>query len=293
MLVPSTRTSPSVTGSNRIAVRNAVVLPEPFGPSIATISVRPRLASTPLRIWRSPIAAWTPRNSSRGGWASSAAEAVGRACPGLADGAGSRPWRAWSSTTSNGSLTASRIGDVEEPGHRPEVADPALLEVQDAVGAQLERLLHAVLDDDHRVAGVGEHPQARKEALRGHRIEVRQRLVDDVQAGLHHQDPGHREQLPLAARQLRGHATAQALEPGPRHDPVDPVADDRALDAEVLGTERELRLDRRPDDLLGRILQHRPDGPPDVAQLRVRRERAGDPDGARTARPGRRAGSGR
>ena len=56
-IVPSTRMSPPVMPSSRIAVRNSVVLPEPLGPSTATTSSGPSRASTPWRISVVPMAA--------------------------------------------------------------------------------------------------------------------------------------------------------------------------------------------------------------------------------------------
>ena len=44
---------PAVGRMRPIATLKSVVLPEPFGPSTATVSARPSDAVTPLRIWRS------------------------------------------------------------------------------------------------------------------------------------------------------------------------------------------------------------------------------------------------
>ena len=84
---------------------------------------------------------------------------------------------------------------------------------------------------------------------------------------MHHQDPGDGEELALAAGQRGGLPAEQRLDAGRRGDRVDPAADLGSLDPEVLGSERQLRFDRRPDDLLGRILQDGPDDLGEVAEL--------------------------
>ena len=224
---PSTRIAPPVTASSRIAVRNSVVLPEPFGPRTATTSPRPNRASTPCRISCSPIAASTPRNSSRG--------AARR--PGVPAGRSADRGR----RRHLGPATRSRDPlehDLERqldglrdrrrrgsPSTAPEVAGRPRFEVQHAVGPELERLLDAVLDDDDRAALVGQVAQQCQQPFRGGRVEVGERLVDDVQPRPHHQDAGHRQELPLAAGQRAGLATEQRLDPGLLDDLADPVAD--------------------------------------------------------------------
>ncbi len=49
-------------------------------------------------------------------------------------------------------------------------------------GRKVERLLDAVLDDDHRVAVIGEVAQEVEEVAGRRGIEVGERLVDDVAA---------------------------------------------------------------------------------------------------------------
>ena len=152
-----------------------------------------------------------------------------------------------------------------------EVRGSLRFEIQDPIGPQVERLLDAVLDDHDGAALVGERSQQRQQALGRRRIEIRERLVDHEQARAQHQDPGHGEQLSLAARQRARLATEQPVDAGLVGDLADPFADLLARDAEVLRPERQLRLDRRPDDLLGRVLQHRADRPGQIAQAQLPR----------------------
>src|SRR6185436_12833297 len=60
-----------------------------------------------------------------------------------------------------------------------------------------------------------------------------------------------------------------------------------AIQADVLGTERELGRDRGRHDLLGRVLEDRPDMPRDIAQLQLGARPAFDPND-----PGKLAGVG-
>ena len=155
---------------------------------------------------------------------------------------------------------------------------PALVQVQDPVGPQREGLLDAVLDDHDRVALVGQVPEEAEQPLRGGRVEVGERLVDDVQARLHHQDSGRRDELPLPAGQGRGLAALEGADLRPVDDRPDPVADLGAVDPEVLRAEGELGLDGRADDLLGRVLEHRPDRSGDLAEPQLGGRPARDPD---------------
>ena len=221
---------------------------------------------------------------------------VARACGSVAvAGSARRPGapsrRNRSRTTSNGSLTAVGSATSRKPADVAEVARPALLEVQHPIRPEVERLLDAVLDDDDGVALVGEAPQGREEPRGGRRVEVGERLVDDVQARLEHQDAGHREELALAAGQAAVSRPSSASMPGRRRRPrgsgrrISP-----AVHAEVLRAEGELGLDRRADDLPGRILEHRAD-----AAARSRAASARSSGGRRrgpcpSARPGRHAG---
>ena len=168
-------------------------------------------------------------------------------------------------------LHGIRVGDGEESIDRAEVPLTTIFEVEDPVGPKLERLLHPVLDDDDRVAVVREIAQDIEQAFGGRWIEVGQRLVDHVQPRLHHEDPGHREQLAFAAGQGRRLAAQDRLDAGSGGDLADPVPDLGPRDAHVLRTERQLRLHGGPDDLLGRILEDRAHGPGDVAQLQLGR----------------------
>ena len=278
--------------SSRIAVRKSVVLPEPFGPRTATTSAGPNRASTPCRIWVCPIAAVTPRNSSRG-----------------AASAGAGLWTAGSSTTRAVGLgggvrgppghdlerqpDGGRIGDIEEAVDRSEIAGRPSSRYSTRSGASAERLLDPMLDDDDRGSLVGQCAQERQQAFGRGRIQVGERLVDDEQPRPHHEDGGHRQELPLAARQGRGLAPEQGSIPAWLGDLADPVRDLVAWHAEVLGPERQLRLDHRADDLLGRVLEHGADGPRDVAQLELGRRAGPRRARCRRGRPGRRAGSGR
>ena len=163
-----------------------------------------------------------------------------------------------------GQLDERRIGDLEESVDRTQVGGRAALHVQDAIGAQLERLLDAVLDDDHGAALVG-HPTQDGQQLRGGRgVQVGQRLVHDIELRPHHQDATHGHQLTLTARQRGRLPARQVSDAGPLEDLADPVADGLAGHGHVLGPEGQLRLDRRADDLSCRVLQ---DGADDLRQL--------------------------
>jgi len=126
-----------------------------------------------------------------------------------------------------------------------------------------------MLHDNDRRAIVGQRPQDPEESAGGRRIEVRQRLVDDVQSWAEHQDPADREELSLAARQRERFATRQISDPGSVHHAADPIEDLRSGDAEVLRSERKLRFDRRSDDLLRGVLQDRPHRERDVSEAKV------------------------
>ena len=137
-----------------------------------------------------------------------------------------------------------------------------------------------MLDDDDGAALVGELAEERQETERGRRIEIGKRFVDDVDRRLHHQDPGGRDQLALAAGQSRGLAPGEIGDAGPIHDAANASHDLGPRDPEVLGAERELRLDGRAHDLLGRILKDGADGPCDLPELQPGRLLAGDTDDA-------------
>ena len=155
---PSTKMTPLITGSSFIAVRSAVVLPEPFGPRMATIWRRPRAASTPCRMVRGRWRASTSRNSSRG--RSSSAIHVVDGLGAAPHGSGLRrrsPRRARPRRPDHveRQLHRARVGDRQEAVDRTQVARRAVLEVQHPVGTELERLLDAMLDDDDGAALVG------------------------------------------------------------------------------------------------------------------------------------------
>ena len=161
------------------------------------------------------------------------------------------------------------IGDAQEALDGSEVAGRPFLQVEDPVRPQVQRLLDPVLDDEHRVALVRQGPQDGQQPLGGGWIEIRQRLVDDVEAGPHHQDPGHGEELSLAAGERARLAAEQWLDPGLGGDLAQSDQHLVPWHGQVLGPERQLGFDRRPDDLLGRVLEHRADGQRDVAQLQL------------------------
>ena len=203
--------------------------------------------------------------------------------------------RTRSRTTSNGSLTASGSAISRKPVDRAEIARRALVEVQDPIRPELERLLDAVLDDDDRVALVGQAPggaggAARRWPGRGWRAARRRRTAR-----------GRIIRIPAAATSWRSPPDRAAVSRPARASisvrsttvRIRSRISARVACPRFSGPERELRLDRRADDLLGRILEHRPDRPGDLAQAELRRRRAGDPDRARSGRRGRRAGSGR
>ena len=96
-----------------------------------------------------------------------------------------------------GQLHRFGVGDPQEPLHPTEVRDPTVVEVEDAIRAQLEGLLDTVFDDDDRVTGVRELPEDFQQVICGEGVKVGQRLVNDVEAWPQHQRPGHREQLAL------------------------------------------------------------------------------------------------
>ena len=54
-----------------------------------------------------------------------------------------------------GQLHGFGVGELEKPRHRTAEDRSAGLEIEDPVRVEVQRLLHAVLDDDHRVALVG------------------------------------------------------------------------------------------------------------------------------------------
>ena len=147
-------------------------------------------------------------------------------------------------------------------------------------GLELERLLDPVFDDDDPVARIGQPSQQLEQASRRRRIEVRQWLVHDVEPRLHHEDPGGRDELPLAARQCGGLPVEECPDPGVVEDPAEPCPDLFPRQPEVLRPERELGLDGSPDDLLGRILEDGPDRLGDLAQPLFGRGTAGHADRA-------------
>ena len=105
------------------------------------------------------------------------------------------------------------IGDCQEPHDVAGVPNAAFLEVEHAIGVEVERLLDPVLDDHDGVALIGQPAQRAQEPGRGQRVEVRERFVDHVQDRPEHEDAGHREELALAAGQRRCLAAEEVLDP--------------------------------------------------------------------------------
>ena len=137
-----------------------------------------------------------------------------------------------------------------------------------------------MFDEDDRVPGLREVAQDPEQMGRGLRIQIGQRLVDDEELRVEHERTRDGHQLALAAGQRRRVPSLEVRGPCLLDDGVDPRGDLGLLDAEVLGTEGELRIDRRTDDLFRRVLEHRAHRPGQVAQLRVGRRAAVDPNGA-------------
>ncbi len=155
-----------------------------------------------------------------------------------------------------------------------------LVEVQDSVGPKVEGFFHAMLDDDDRIAVVREVAEDREQSRGGRRVEVGEWLINHVQPGLHHQDPGDGDELALPAGQGTRLAADQGLDARACCDVAEPRAHLVARRPEVLRPEGHLGLDGRADDLLARVLEHGPDGPCDVAQLQLGGRLTGDPDDA-------------
>ncbi|GIW20667.1 MAG: hypothetical protein KatS3mg065_0963 [Chloroflexota bacterium] len=179
-----------------------------------------------------------------------------------------------------GELHRPRVGDPEETLDRPRVGHPPLLEIEDAVGGEGEGFFDPVLDDDDGTSLVGQSAEDGDEAIGRGRVEVRQRLVEDEDVGLHHEDAGHGDELPLAPREGRRFAPDEVLDGRPACHRAQAAPDLGRREAKVLGAEGELRLDRRPDDLAGRVLEDGSDGPGDVAEPEFRRRTT--PDAHRT-----------
>ena len=303
---PSTRTTPVGRADEAHRVRKSVVLPEPFGPRTATVS---RSAERRGRR-REDLAiavAGDGRRGTRGAaaparWArwvrSVRARSVRPRRPlHQAPHPGCRLARAGPArgSTSNGSLTTAGSATRRNPSRSPRYEIAPSSSIQHPIRSQLERLLDAVLDDHDRLALVGELAERREEPGRRRRVEVGERLVDDEQPRPQHQDPGDREQLPLAAGELGRLPPQRGARSGPAGRPrrIRSRISSRAI-PRFSGPNASSALDRRPDDLLGRVLEHGPDG-------QRRSSRSGsfaaglavDHDARRPARPGRRAGSAR
>ncbi len=183
---------------------------------------------------------------------------------GPVDAAAGARRRTCSTMAANGSLTSAGSAISRKPSTGPQVRGRAALHVQDPIGAQLEGLLDAVLDDDHGAALVGHPPQDGQQLRGGRGVQVGQWLVHDVELRPHHQDAAHGHQLTLTARQRGRLPARQVTDAGPLEDLADPVADGLPGHRQVLGPEGQLRLDRRTDDLSRRILQ---DGADDLRQV--------------------------
>ena len=126
-----------------------------------------------------------------------------------------------------------------------------------------------MLDDDDGVPRIGEASEDSEEVGRGCRIEIRERLVDDVDAWPEHERPCHGQELTLSAGQGGGRPADEVLDSRLGHHLPDPLADLRRRHAGILGPKRQLRLDGGSHDLLRRVLEQRADDGADIPQAKL------------------------
>ena len=157
--------------------------------------------------------------------------------------------------------------------------DPAALYEEDTIG-EGECAPGALLGDDRRPAELADKSE---EALRGLRVELRGRLVEEKDLRTKGERRREADTLQLAARELgraplREVQSADGLErllrPGP---------DLLRGHAEVLQAEGNLVADKRHDDLVLRILEYRRRRPGERRRPRAARVDSGDQDTAREA----------
>jgi hypothetical protein len=170
-------------------------------------------------------------------------------------------------------VTGPVLGEpLERPGARRIEQQRAALEEEDAVAAGKRAGWALLGDDDGRVETCGEV----EERLRGGRVELRGRLVEQQQLGLEGERRSEADALQLARRERLGSAAEEVL--GADHGQGGPSAGKDLVrrDAEVLEPEGDLVLDMAEDDLVLRVLEERRHG---AGQLRrAGRARVGPAD---------------
>ena len=236
-------------------MRASVVLPDPFGPSSATISPRRTSRSTP---------------SSTGNRLAVGERDLAQRERDLAGGAlcfrNTRPRPA----------RALRRQPLDRLGARG-VEDEAAAVDEEDTRRELERARDAVLGENDRRA----EPLDGVEEERGRgRVELRRRLVEQQQLRLERERRGEAHPLQLAAGQLDRLSPPEVQRVDRLERALDARPDLGGRDAEVLEPEGDLVRDDRHHDLVLRILEDRRDGPGKRGRPRRTRVEAGDDDSA-------------
>ena len=158
-------------------------------------------------------------------------------------------------------LDRLRIGDVEEAVDTADVAGRPGLQIEDAIRAKVQRFLDAMLDDDDRAALVGQRREAassRRSAVAGSRFASGSSTTYRPVAGASgcRPSPGAGARRPTG-RPSRGRGGARC------RSRTTPRGSGRGSPRVGCpgspGPKASSDFDRRADDLLGRVLQHRPD----------------------------------
>ena len=113
-------------------------------------------------------------------------------------------------------ITNSLLRALVQLARRARLLDPALVHHDDLLG-DLHRLLLVVRDEDRRHVDLVVQAAQPLAQLAAHlRVERAERLVEQQHLRLHGERAGERHALQLAARELRGVALGQAVEPHER-----------------------------------------------------------------------------
>ena len=117
-----------------------------------------------------------------------------------------------------------RVPPLDHPGRRVDDQHLAGVHQRDAVAAL--GLVHEVRgDEDRDLVAAGQLDQVLPEAVAGHRIDARGRLVEDQQVGLVDQRHGQLQALPLSQRERVGQRIHDLVEAEPRGRLFDALRD--------------------------------------------------------------------
>ena len=130
----------------------------------------------------------------------------------------------------------------------------AVFQHDDAVG--LRGLLHEVRDHDHGHAAVMQLAAHAHETLAPARVQHGRGLVQDEDGGLHGQHAGDGHALLLPARQRRGLALVEALQPHVGQRVGHALAQLVGGHAQVLGAEGHVVFDEACHQLVVGVLEH-------------------------------------